>query len=118
MTAAISGTSAPRHDGARSDQPDISAPITANHLSSEPERMKMIGATQSDGSWMVVSISESPVGVAGKPCVVMLTVDTLLLPGTRQLTSARNWLSSLVPRSSGGTSGSLANTTPRTLAVR
>src|SRR5262249_41035716 len=69
-----------------------SAPVTANHLFSEPDMTKTMGATQEDGRLTVVSMSESPVGVAGKGAVRMLTVDTWpcdLLP-FRQLTSARN----------------------------
>src|SRR5438094_6528372 len=95
------------------------APVTVNHLSSEPDMTKMIGATHGFGRLTTVSMVESPVVVAGKPPVVTLAVTTLASPfpcpfpfcaSVRQLTSARNCASSLVPRILGGTSGSLAKT--------
>src|SRR3989442_3941114 len=57
-----------------------SAPVTENHLSSDPERMKMIGATHWLGRPRNASMSESPELVAGKPPVVMLTVPTFPFP--------------------------------------
>src|SRR5207237_4746528 len=103
------------------------APVTVNHLSSEPDMTKMIGATHGSGSLTTASMVESPVVFAGKPPVVTLAVTTLTSPfpcpfpflsSLRQLTSARNCASSLVPRILGGTSGSLAKTTPVTLRCR
>src|SRR5947209_190025 len=97
----------------------VSAPVTANHLSSEPDSTKMIGATQLGGKATVVLISESPLRVAGNPPVVILTVETRPFPSSvRQLTSARNDVSSLIPCNSGGTSGSLVKTRPRTEIMR
>ena len=97
----------------------VSAPVTANHLSSEPESTKTIGATQLPGRLTVVLMSESPLRVAGNPLVMMLTVETLACPSSvTQLTSARNDVSSLMPRNSGGTSGSLVKTSPRTEMLR
>src|SRR6266487_4054066 len=77
---------------------------------------RMIGARHCLGRPTNVSISESPEVVAGNPAVTILTVATFPLPSPlRQLTSARNCASSLVPRTFRGTEGSLANTTPLTL---
>src|SRR5207237_3042986 len=95
-----------------------SAPVTANHLSSEPDITKMIGATHWGGSVTWASMSELPVVVAGKPTVVMLTVATVFLLSTRQLTSPRNVASSFVPTMLGGTDGSLAKTIPRAWMTR
>ena len=78
----------------------------------------MIGATHCGGSVMNASMLESPDRVAGNPPVVMFTVPILLPLSTRQLTSARNCVSSLIPRSSGGTDGSFANTRPWTFTSR
>src|SRR5207302_5131699 len=52
----------------------VSAPVTANHLSSEPESTKTIGATQLPGRLTIVLMSESPLRVAGNPLVMILTV--------------------------------------------
>jgi hypothetical protein len=62
--------------GPRSGRTDysLSAPVTANHFASEPDMMKMIGATHCGGMEMTVSMVESPVVVAGKPPVMVLTV--------------------------------------------
>ena len=46
--------------------PDVSAPVTANHLSSEPDKMKMIGATHCFGRPTKVSMLEFQEVVAGK----------------------------------------------------
>src|SRR2546428_8148742 len=97
----------------------VSAPVTANHLSSEPESTKTIGATQLPGKLTIVLMSESPLRVAGNPLVMLLTVETLACPSSvRQLTRARNDVSSLMPRNSGGTWGSLVKTSPRTEMLR
>src|SRR5947207_14394627 len=95
-----------------------SPPVTANHLSSEPDITKMIGATHCSGRVTKASISESPDRVAGNPAVVMLTVPIFFPFSVKQLTNPRNCVSSLMPRRFGGTEGSFANTIPRTLIRR
>src|SRR5438552_9238495 len=62
-----------------------SPPVTANHLSSEPDITKMIGATHCPGRVTNVSMLESPERVAGKPTVVMLTVPIFFPFSVRQL---------------------------------
>src|ERR1043166_2600444 len=93
------------------DRDYCSAPVTANHTSSEPDMTKTIGATHCRGSATVVLMSESPDAVAGKGTVLTLTVETAPWPSSlRQLTSARNVGSSFGEPS--------AKMTPRTLKTR
>src|SRR6185503_9443727 len=103
-----------RGEATGEDHSPASNPVTANHLSSLPARMKTIGATQGCGSAMVVSMSEFPDSVAANPPVVTFLVTTLSPSSLTQLTSARNCASSFFPRSSAGTSGSSVKTRPWT----